>query len=204
MKYQYIILILMLTIGVNVVIAEDGTIQSDTWCKSFRLQSVIVDTNGTRILAATNASGTTFSMRPGETRDGITLNEVLVDTKNNEVSALFSKEGQMARIYACTPATSSATRSTGMYKRMAIKGQGTQTNSVTMNPEHFEKSLKEYQMRMIREGKPPLPIPLTREMDDQLVKEGVLPPLEPVNRTNTVIRYKGSTNTTTQRIHGTL
>lgn len=30
-------------------------------------------------------------------------------------------------------------------------------------------------MDAIRTGKPPLPIPLTRQMDDQLVKEGVLP-----------------------------
>ena len=43
-----------------------------------------------------------------------------------------------------------------------------------------EKKLKEYQMELIREGGkkgPPLPIPLTKEMDDQLVAEGVLPPL---------------------------
>lgn len=45
--------------------------------------------------------------------------------------------------------------------------------------EELEKHLKEYQMELIRKGMPPLPIPLTQEMDDQLVKEGVLPPVEP-------------------------
>lgn len=30
----------------------------------------------------------------------------------------------------------------------------------------------------LREGMPPLPVPLTQEMDDQLVKEGILPPKE--------------------------
>jgi len=43
--------------------------------------------------------------------------------------------------------------------------------------EDLEKHLKEYQLELIRKGMPPLPIPLTREMDDQLVKEGVLPPV---------------------------
>lgn len=45
--------------------------------------------------------------------------------------------------------------------------------------EELEKYLREYQMELIRAGGekgPALPIPLTPEMDEQLVKEGVLPP----------------------------
>jgi hypothetical protein len=42
--------------------------------------------------------------------------------------------------------------------------------------EELETHLKSVQMDAIRTGKPPLPIPLTPAMDDQLVKEGVLPP----------------------------
>jgi hypothetical protein len=42
----------------------------------------------------------------------------------------------------------------------------------------IEKNLQQYQMDLIRKGAKPLPIPLTQEMDDQLVKEGVLPPRE--------------------------
>ena len=37
-------------------------------------------------------------------------------------------------------------------------------------------NLQEYQMEVIRSGMPPLPVPLTQEMDDQLVSEGILPP----------------------------
>ncbi|MDZ4200337.1 MAG: hypothetical protein U1E27_13760 [Kiritimatiellia bacterium] len=40
----------------------------------------------------------------------------------------------------------------------------------------MERRLQEYQMEVIRQGLPPLPIPLTEEMDKQLVAEGVLPP----------------------------
>ena len=48
-----------------------------------------------------------------------------------------------------------------------------------VSPEEKEKQLKEYQMDLIRAGGekgPALPLPLTKEMDDQLVAEGVLPP----------------------------
>ena len=38
--------------------------------------------------------------------------------------------------------------------------------------------MQEFQMDLIRKGKPPLPTPLTIEMDSKLVEEGVLPPLD--------------------------
>lgn len=40
----------------------------------------------------------------------------------------------------------------------------------------IRQNLQDYQMEVIRKGMPPLPVPLTKEMDDQLVEEGVLPP----------------------------
>lgn len=42
----------------------------------------------------------------------------------------------------------------------------------------IEAQLRAYQMKLIREGKTPLPIPITEEMDAQLVAEGILPPVE--------------------------
>jgi hypothetical protein len=50
--------------------------------------------------------------------------------------------------------------------------------SRNLSEEEVEKQLREYQMKLIREGKTPLPIPITDEMDAQLVKEGILPPQE--------------------------
>ena len=44
--------------------------------------------------------------------------------------------------------------------------------------EEIRANLQDYQMEVIRSGMPPLPIPLTQEMDDTLVAEGVLPPAE--------------------------
>jgi len=54
----------------------------------------------------------------------------------------------------------------------------TEESRPKLQGEELKKHLQEYQMEVIRRGMPPLPIPLTPEMDDQLVKEGVLPPLE--------------------------
>ena len=55
------------------------------------------------------------------------------------------------------------------------------TNLPPVHPEVMESYLREYQMNLIRSGGsmgPALPIPLTQDMDDQLVREGVLPPRE--------------------------
>lgn len=48
----------------------------------------------------------------------------------------------------------------------------------TLRGEDLEDHLQAYQMEVIRQGLVPLPIPLTEEMDDQLVAEGVLPPAD--------------------------
>ncbi len=55
-----------------------------------------------------------------------------------------------------------------------------------LSPEEIAKAraetterLRQYQMEVIRNGMPPLPVPLTQDMDDQLVAEGILPPGAP-------------------------
>jgi hypothetical protein len=50
--------------------------------------------------------------------------------------------------------------------------------SRNLSEEEVERQLREYQMRLIREGRTPLPIPITEEMDAQLVAEGILPAVE--------------------------
>jgi hypothetical protein len=49
---------------------------------------------------------------------------------------------------------------------------------VAIQRAQVQQSLREYQMEVLRQGMPPLPVQLTPEQDDQLVQEGVLPPLE--------------------------
>ena len=47
-----------------------------------------------------------------------------------------------------------------------------------LSGEELKEHLQKYQMDLIRKGMPPLPMALTKEMDDQLVSEGVLPSLQ--------------------------
>ena len=42
----------------------------------------------------------------------------------------------------------------------------------------IREELQQQQMEIIRKGQPPLPIALTQESDDQLVSEGILPPID--------------------------
>lgn len=62
--------------------------------------------------------------------------------------------------------------------------------------EEVRENLRQYQMEVIRAGMDPLPIPLTQEMDDQLVKEGILPPVETNKSSAAAV---GSTNATSDK-----
>ena len=58
----------------------------------------------------------------------------------------------------------------------AAGASGTPAAPPRPSPEEVERQLQQVQMDALRRGLPPLPIPLTPEMDEQLVREGVLPP----------------------------
>ncbi len=66
-----------------------------------------------------------------------------------------------------------------------LPASGTSTNAArpSIFGQELTKHLREYQQTVIRQGLPALPIPLTPEEDAQLVKDGILPPLE-TNRTD--------------------
>jgi len=51
-------------------------------------------------------------------------------------------------------------------------------NAPKYTKEQLRKKLEDYNMEVIRQGLPPLPIELTQAQDDQLVKEGFLPPMQ--------------------------
>jgi hypothetical protein len=64
-----------------------------------------------------------------------------------------------------------------MKRRRALAEQHGVTNGTPVGG-NVREQLQQDQMDSVRQGKPPLPISLTPEMDAQLVKEGVLPPQE--------------------------
>jgi hypothetical protein len=83
-----------------------------------------------------------------------------------------------------TSATSQASYAERLRKRREILEERRHQSEAheSVGSEALKKQLQEYQMELIRAGGelgPPLPMPLTKEMDDQLVSEGVLPPQGP-------------------------
>jgi hypothetical protein len=66
--------------------------------------------------------------------------------------------------------------------RLRARQEALRTRTVEppkLSGEALQKHLQDYNVQLIKEGKPPLPIALTPEQDTQLVQEGYLPPQDP-------------------------
>jgi hypothetical protein len=63
-------------------------------------------------------------------------------------------------------------------QRMLERQKPVEIPQPKLTGEALERHLQDYQMQVIREGLPPLPVQLTPERDEQLVAEGYLPPVD--------------------------
>lgn len=137
-----------------------------------------------------------YYMYIGDEEDGIQL----VDADYEGESCLVRKDREQFRMYlGKTPAAAEIVPPGEAYRRKEVPPPETTVDESyaerrrkrllalrreaaaidrTMTKAEAEAQLREYQMDLIRQGKTPLPIPLTEEMDAQLVREGVLPPAE--------------------------
>lgn len=141
---------------------------------------------GFQNLKAAAGEAGSFMLRLGENFQGMKLTDI--DLTNN--SATISMNGNPVTFELSKPkatavakkaATTTPRRLGGGFRRQPQ--QPTKPAEPTLTPEEqaakrkeVRENLQQYQMEVIRAGMPPLPIPLTEEMDNQLVKEGVLPP----------------------------
>jgi hypothetical protein len=137
----------------------------------------IVDTAGSK----------SYILHPGESKDGVELVEADLQSseamlrKGNEMALLKLESGSAEPL---SPSQQTSRQSSYAERRRAllkkIEERRKQTQEEPPEPrltgEALKKHLEEVQMNAIREGLPPLPLPLTPEMDEQLVSEGVLPP----------------------------
>ncbi|MFT5241491.1 MAG: hypothetical protein ACI9OU_002480 [Candidatus Promineifilaceae bacterium] len=141
---------------------------------------------------------TVYFLYPGEAENGIKVveadyaNERALLRKNDETYWLGMNDvgaNTAPRVATKTPANAGAKKSS-VTKRMSYSDRLSRRRElesarmealrkpVEISGEALKAHIQEMQMDAIRTGKPPLPIPLTREMDDQLVQEGVLPAVE--------------------------
>ncbi len=99
---------------------------------------------------------------------GIAANGVVPDAPSAAPAQVQPESGSTALSYA--------ERRRQRIETMRARLQEAPPPEAPADPESLDRQLQEYQMRLIREGKTPLPIPLSPEADAQLVAEGVLPP----------------------------
>lgn len=170
---------------------------ADSFAATLRM-SVMIEGNdgGIRVGIIDQKTGKNFFLSVGDVEEGIELvsadfpTKEAVLRKGSEMAVVplqsgnikpLSAEEQQQRLNAPnTQAPSYAERRQARQLQRQMQQQPAPPPPPPQQPiytgEELEKHLRDYQMEVIRQGLPPLPIPLTQEMDDQLVNEGVLPP----------------------------
>jgi len=182
-----------------------GVDSANLFTKTLKMVAIKLEKSGkTRIGFINQAAGNkSYYMRVGEVSvDGIEV----VEADFKQESALLKKDSQtgwiymnnrqssmeggkgMARGTATVPraAASVKTVKNTSYHNSVQKINEDRTKFILwrsaskqkLSEEEMSEQLQISQMDIIRQGLPALPIPLTKEMDDQLVAEGVLPPLD--------------------------
>lgn len=161
---------------------------SQSFARNLRLSLLFEGPDGTtRAGIVDNSTKKSYILGIGEPQDGFEMVEADINSseamirKGNEV-ALFKLEGAAGQ--PISKSEQSARQSSYAERRRALL-KSIQDRRAKLEPappvpeltgEALKKHLEGVQMDAIRNGLPPLPLPLTPEMDAQLVKEGVLPP----------------------------
>ena len=167
-----------------------------SFAQGLRLSMITEDTESgeMKVGFVDTRSNKSYTMGVGESEDGIELvsadwdKEEAILRQGSEMALIKLQSGvvesinpadQQARLQQAQQAGS--TRPSYAERRKLRQQQMEQEAEAAKAPPKYSgdelaKHLYDYQMEVIRQGLPPLPIPLTPEQDAQLVKEGVLPP----------------------------
>lgn len=175
-------------------LAQPPLVPSESFARNLRMSALLeTDDGGVRIGLINQQNNNSFFLTVGESEDGIELvsasyeDEEAVVRKGSEMAVIKLQSGEIQPLNAAEQqARLSAPQARRMSynERRAARQKQRQEEQQQPPPEpkykgeELERHLRDYQMEVIRQGLPPLPIPLTPEMDDQLVSEGVLPPVE--------------------------
>ena len=168
-----------------------------SFAQSLRLCTIIEEDDGgaMRVGFIDTRSNKSYLLAAGESEDGIEMvsasfaDEEAVLRQGSETVAIKLQSGEVRAINPGDPnaAIQNSAPAAGSPPRpsYAERRRMRQVNSDVEPPvqpkytgEELAKHLHDYQMEVIRQGLPPLPIPLTPEQDAQLVKEGLLPPAQ--------------------------
>jgi hypothetical protein len=171
------------------------TPKADSFAKKLRLSMILETDDGSmRVGIVDSTDNKSFMLSVGEsTGTGIELisgsfeEGEAVLKKGDEMAVLNIKESTFSEVAPTDQPSrieAAANRPSSYAERRRARQEQQQREQAQPPPEPkytgaaLEKHLSDYQMEVIRQGLPPLPIPLTPEQDDQLVAEGYLPPVE--------------------------
>ena len=165
---------------------------SESFARSLRLCALLeLDDGSIRVGLVDNTTKKDFFLSEGEIVEGIELvsasyeEEEAVLRKGSEMAVIQLQSGEIQPLTQTQQKerlkrTESRRMSYAERRKARDERRRARREAAEAQPkltgQELEKHLKDYQMDVIRQGMPPLPIPLTQEMDDQLVAEGVLPP----------------------------
>jgi len=169
---------------------EAETVQislNQSFARNLRLSMLFEGPNGDLRAGIIDASRKkNYILSIGDIQDGLELLEADLSAseamlrKGNEV-ALFKLESgapePLSKSQQVSRQTSYAERRRSLLQKIEERRQEpTPPATPQLTGEALKKHLENVQMNAIRNGLPPLPLPLTPEMDAQLVSEGVLDP----------------------------
>jgi len=171
---------------------EPETVQisiNESFAKNLRLSMLFEGASGdVRAGIVDTSRNKSYVLKVGEAQDSIELVEADIAKseamlkKGNEV-VLFKLEAGKAEVLSkkqqSSRQSSYAERRRALLKKIEDRRKQEQPEKPKepqLTGEALRQHLEQVQMNAIREGLPPLPLPLTPEMDAQLVSEGVLDP----------------------------
>lgn len=165
--------------------AEAETVQislSQSFAKNLRLSMLFEGPDGdVRAGIVDTVQKKSYILGIGEIENGLELVEADLTAseamlrKGNEM-ALFKMESDKPEPIPKSQQTSRRSSYAQRRRSLLKKIDDQKPAEPRLTGEALRKHLEQVQMNAIREGLPPLPMPLTPEMDAQLVSEGVLDP----------------------------
>jgi hypothetical protein len=162
---------------------------SESFAKDLRVTMIFEGPDGDmRAGIIDDKQGISYILKKGEIDPEIGIELIEADYATSEVELkkgadtvhLTQKKGPVQTVKnepQKKPTSDYAKRREEMLAKIkAQKEKEQEERQPRLTGEALKKHLEEVQMDAIRTGKPPLPMPLTPEMDAQLVEEGILDP----------------------------
>lgn len=165
---------------------------SESFAASMQLLGFFEEDHNVRAAIMDRKDNSYFSLYVGESENGIELIDVDYDKeeavlrKGDEVVVLTMRAGGESQVLsreAVEQRTKEAAERRLSYAerrkaRQLARAKPPEIPKPKLTGAALEEHLQNYQMEVLRQGLPPLPVQLTPDRDAQMVAEGLLPPVD--------------------------